>query len=189
LLRSVNFLPIFSSSTVVRKVNISRSIEIAANVLIIGVALFLAYTVFYRSVSEPAQSGKRLPDSSAEIGKKINLPDVSWTGEKRTLIFVLQAGCRFCTESMPFYQQLVKSATENGVRVIAIFPGSREEGVSYLAKHGLTNIDVRQRLLPELNVRGTPTLIMVNGDGEITDTWVGLLPPEKQKSVVDRIIS
>jgi hypothetical protein len=36
-------------------------------------------------------------------------------------------------------------------------------------------------------VRGTPTLILVDGDGKVADAWVGALPPEKENEVISRL--
>ena len=35
------------------------------------------------------------------IGSKIDLAEVNWANQPKTLILVLRKGCRFCTESAP----------------------------------------------------------------------------------------
>jgi len=47
--------------------------------------------------------------------------------------------------------------------------------------------DVRQAALSSLGARGTPTLILVNNNGIITDSWVGMLSPEKEAEVWTRL--
>ena len=44
--------------------------------------------------------------------------------------------------------------------------------------------DVRQVPLNTLGVRGTPTLLLVNDAGVVTDVWVGKLEPDQQTQVL-----
>jgi thioredoxin-related protein len=38
-----------------------------------------------------------------------------------------------------------------------------------------------------LGVQGTPTLILVNQDGKVEQSWAGKLPPEQETEVLKRI--
>lgn len=44
--------------------------------------------------------------------------------------------------------------------------------------------DVRQLPLNTLGVRGTPTLLIVNDAGVVTDVWVGKLEPDQETQVL-----
>lgn len=40
-----------------------------------------------------------------------------------------------------------------------------------------------------IGVRGTPILILVDGDGKVTDVWVGALQPGQEEEVLGRLRS
>ncbi|MBA2621560.1 MAG: hypothetical protein H0U87_10210 [Acidobacteria bacterium] len=100
---------------------------------------------------------------------KVNLPDVSWSNQAKTLILALNKGCHFCNESAPFYKRLVESVQNKNVKLIAVFLFNIEESRTHLKEFGITGIDIKQSPLSALRVSGTPTLILTNEKGEITD--------------------
>ncbi len=73
--------------------------------------------------------------------------------------------------------------------MVAVFPTDIEESRAHLDKLGLTNLDVKQASLDSIQVDGTPTLILVNDKGEVTNYWVGKLPPNKEAEVISKLIS
>lgn len=164
-----------------------QRVEFAANILIIIVALLLGVVLVQKFISTvPANTIDRKIKTAPEIGMKINLPGVSWSPQSKTLILVLQTGCRFCNDSIPFYKQVIESMKDKNVKLVAVFP-TGENGTAYLNNLGIVDIDVKHLPLADLQVRGTPTLILTNGSGEITKFWVGKLPPDKEAEVIDNL--
>ncbi|MDQ3750112.1 MAG: hypothetical protein M3367_14050 [Acidobacteriota bacterium] len=53
----------------------------------------------------------------------------------------------------------------------------------------LNDLDVKQASLDSLQVDGTPTLLLVNDKGEITNSWIGKLPPNKEAEVINKLLS
>lgn len=55
----------------------------------------------------------------------------------RTLIFVVSSSCRFCTESMPFYQEVVRQRQGAKSKVQLIMLGQEDQTSleAYLSKH------------------------------------------------------
>lgn len=88
---------------------------------------------------------------------------------------------------MPFYKTLVEKAKEKGVKLVAVLPNSREEGSQYLRENGVEIQEVRQAQLNTVNVRGTPTLILVNDKGEVSNSWIGKLPSNKEVEVIGNL--
>lgn len=162
----------------------SKKIETIANAAIIVVAVllsgFLAQKYFFSENSQPKPT---------EIvkGTKISLPDVNWLQNRKTLLVVLQKDCRFCSESMPFYKKLVGKSKEKGIQMVAVLPDSREEGIQYLKENGVEIQEFRQSKLGEINVRGTPTLILTDEKGEVLNSWIGKLSFEKENEVMDSL--
>lgn len=113
---------------------------------------------------------------------------MNWAVNGQTLLLVLSKGCRFCTESASFYERLERETEEQGgTRLVAVFPHSLDAVREYLNELGIQINEVRQASLGSLGVRDTPTLILVNNDGVVTDPWVGLLSPHKEAEVLNRL--
>jgi thioredoxin-related protein len=169
--------------------NIGRKIELLANVAIIVVAVLLSATLVKNYlVAGPApvrESNPRRAPASSLIGEKVNLPDVDWQKNERTLILAISTSCHFCTDSAPFYKRLV--AERGATRVVAVLPQSAGEGRDYLSKHGVAVDEVRQAGLDSLGVTGTPTIIMADKEGKVSSVWFGRLPPEKEREVLNQV--
>ncbi len=165
--------------------NVAKKIETGANVAIIAVALLLG-TVLVRQYLLP-QPPRPDPVGSARIqpGTKLSLPGVDWGRSERTLLMVLSTTCRYCTESAPFYQRLARE--HGGARLVAVTPQQVGEAQGYLSRLGIGVDEIRQADLDAIGVRGTPTLIMLDGDGSVLESWIGKLPPEKESEVLNRL--
>ena len=170
--------------------NLSRRLEVAANVAIIVVAVLvcvvLVRTYLLGGSAKPQQQQSPAP----AVGSKVSVSGVDWGKNGRTLVLVLQKSCHFCTESAPFYQRLVRdTAGREGLRLVAVLPQQVEEGKKYLDDLGVSIDEVRQASPNDLGVRGTPTILLVDGSSTVTDAWVGKLPPEKEDEVLRRLKS
>lgn len=161
-----------------------KKIELLANVAIVVVAVLLGVVVV-RNYLLPA--GRNAAPPEIQKGAKVEVQGVDWSKSGRTLILVLQKGCHFCTESAPFYKRLVPAASEKNVRLLAVLPQALEEGREYVSGMGVPVGEVAQASLGSINVRGTPTLILVDDKGAVIDSWVGKLPAEGEESVMNRL--
>lgn len=166
---------------------VHQKIELAANILIILVAITIGGVLTQKYFfAVPQKEQARLQPT---VGAKMNVPNIDWSQQPKTLILALQSGCRFCNESAPFYKRLVETVGNKNIKLVAVFPGSVEQSALHLKKLGLTNVEVRESSLNSLQVSGTPTLILTNDKGEIMDYWVGKLPPDKETEVINKLIS
>ena len=169
--------------------NLAKRIELLANVAIIVVAILLAVVLVKRYVlnsNEPASPASARNTVSA--GDKIPLQGIEWEKNRHTVLLVLQKGCRYCTESAPFYQRLIKeTANRSDVKLIALLPQSVAEGKQYLDEIGVSIADIRQVPPSQINVGGTPTLIVVNANGVAVDVWKGKLPSEAESQVLSKL--
>lgn len=163
------------------KIEVFKKIEMITNVAIIAAVVMLGFLLIQKSFSPKSPQKQDLQISK---GTKISLPDVNWAQNRKTLVLVLQKDCKFCSESMNFYQTLVEKSKEKGIQLVAVLPDSREEGFQYLKKNGVEIQEIRQVQTTEINVKGTPTLILINNKGEVEDSWTGKLPSEEEKEVI-----
>ena len=129
-----------------------------------------------------SQVGNPSRKRSIEPGTKISLPGIDWSKSDRTLLLALSTMCHFCTESAPFYQKLQQQKRDD-VRLVALFPQPAQESRTYLDKLGIAVDDVAQGPLNSVGVSGTPTLLLIDNQGAVTDSWVGKLPDDAAEKV------
>ncbi len=165
--------------------NLTKRIEVAANVAIIIVALLIGGIAVkrYLLTDQPARLNTQIV-----AGSKASLPNVDWTKNDQTLLLVLQKGCRFCSESAPFYRRLAQSAAQgrSNIQLLAVLPQEVSESRAYLNDLDVP-IEAKQATVGSLGASATPTLILVNKAGEVKASWVGKLPAEKETEVLSRV--
>lgn len=168
---------------------LAKSIELLTNISIITVAILLSVVLVKHYLLTEARI--HTADSQSHVavaGAKLPLPGVNWAENRRTLLLALSAKCHFCTESADFYKRLAEAkAQRNDIRMIAVLPQEVAAGQAYLDRLGVKVDEVRQSPLDAVGATGTPTLIMVDGDGTATEMWLGKLPPDKETEVLARI--
>lgn len=168
-----------------------KRIEIVANVAIILVATLIAVTLvrgYMLSGAVSADKSDQRGPSGPQVGTKVALPSTDWAKNKRTILLVLSERCRYCTESADFYQKLLTENERKGdARVIALLPQDVATGQSYLKKLGVPVDEVQEVPPSAVGASATPTVMIVDGEGLITDYWVGKLPPEKEAEVMARL--
>ncbi len=163
---------------------LGRKIETVANVGIIVVAIVvcIAAVKYFRTKASTSQPST--PPIAA--GNKISLPNEDWARNRQTLLLALSTNCKYCSASAAFYQRLVSTASPN-TKLVAVLPQPREESQQYLTVLKLVIEDIQQVSLPPLGIRATPTLILVNSAGTVTNSWVGQLPHDKEEEVLAAI--
>jgi hypothetical protein len=165
--------------------SLRRTLESGLNVLLMLACLALvggiAYTHFWPS--------RNLQSSIAgpPRGAKIAIPGVESTNSQRTLVLVLSTHCNFCTASGGFYRRLQEAARARSVPIVAVLPQPTNEAKLYLDNLGLSISVVKQATLASVSVTATPTLIMVNSEGVVTDSWTGQLSPDFEKDVISKL--
>jgi hypothetical protein len=161
------------------------SLETVANIAVIIVAIIVG-TLLIRNNFFKAASG---PDSL--VGQTVNLNEVNFKATKFTLLLALSTKCRFCDQSIPFYQKLVSLRREKGVcfQTAGAFRESGEAAREYLSSKGLGLDTVVAGSPLNLHIEGTPTLILINGEGKVIQAWEGLLNETRQKEVFDKLIT
>src|SRR6185295_15039972 len=143
--------------------NLYKRIELVTNIAIILVALTICAVLVKRYLISPpvTEGGKAI-----SAGEKISLPDMDWQKSRQTLLVVLSQGCHYCAESVPFYQRLAKATSNrDDIQMVAVLPQPLDEGKKYIDELGVAIKEVKQADLNSIQVRGTPTLILVDNQG------------------------
>jgi peroxiredoxin len=161
----------------------NRKLEVVANLVIVLCGVLLTVRWLLPDLLAPSRE-----ETSIKLGTKLDVPGVNWSSNDKTVVLVLKAGCRYCTESAGFYQTLTRAAAESGkAHVLAVTPHEPGLARKYLDSLRLPIEDVRRANLGALNVSGTPTLILLDRNGVVRSVWEGKLPPKQESEVLRRI--
>jgi rhodanese-related sulfurtransferase len=163
----------------------SKKTEWAINIALIVVAL-LFFVALGKTLLSKNKSASNIPPLAA--GTKLDWADVDWARPGQTLVLALSTDCRFCSESAPFYQRLIKGLSETGgTRVIAALPQTIKEGQAYVKSLGVAVDEVRQLELASLGLQGTPTILLVNNAGVVTDVLTGKLAAKQEQALFEQL--
>ena len=169
-----------------------KIIQVAANIAIIIVAVLICSVIAkdyfaQKPVGQPSKAEGLSDKPLAEIqtGTQLSVSGVDWSKSNHTLLLAISSKCHFCSESAPFYQRLSK---ERGrIQLVAVLPQSISEGHTYLDSLKISVDDIRQASLSSLGVRGTPTIILVDGAGRAVKSWVGKLDASQEADVMSSL--
>jgi hypothetical protein len=165
----------------------TKIVEVIASVLILVSSVFASEWLIHTYFFTPSPSAPT-PARPQNALTQVALRNVDLSESPRTLILALQTSCGFCNRSAPFYRRLVENAGKN-VRILAVIPGRIDANRAHMEKLGLQNLEVVAGSLDSISVDATPTLLLVNKRGEVTDSWVGMLPADKEAEVISKIMT
>jgi hypothetical protein len=110
------------------------------------------------------------------------------SGTSATLVLVLSTQCRFCTESLPFYDRLSKlDAVRAGRLHIGIASFEQADRMrSYLVAHGVELSSIVPLTQTSLRVAVTPTVLLLDKAGFVVNVWEGKLEPQAEDDLVSK---
>ena len=158
-------------------------IETLANIMTVVVSLLLS-VVLVKQFLLPSR-GRRAGAPETAVGANLNgsLPGVDWGKNGRTLVLAISTRCHFCADSMPFFKRIEKERPKD-VKLLAVLPQPVEEARKYLDGEGVHVDEVRQASPQSIGVAGTPTLLLVDPRGRVSDVWRGKLQPGDEEKVI-----
>lgn len=165
----------------------ARKLEIATNIAIL-IAATLASVVLVRNFLFPGKANSERPPSVA-VGTTLSVPGFDWRSNGNTVVLALSTSCHFCSESAPFYRRLADELSRRRVHLTAVLPQNADESSEYLRALQLAFGDVRQVPLRALQIRGTPTLLLVDERGVVRHVWEGKLTPEREQQVLEAVLA
>jgi hypothetical protein len=144
-----------------------------------------------RFVLERRQDNLRAPQQY-RVGEQLSAAEfpVDFSKSPQTLLLVLNSECHFCSESAPFYRDLL-AAREPGTpvtRVVAIGVETAETLQTYLARQQIAVDEVRTISPAQVKFRGTPTLLLLDRSGGVKGVWAGFLTDEKRKTEIIKLV-
>jgi thioredoxin-related protein len=135
-------------------------------------------------VRRGSSAGERQPLTEGVL--RLSVDGIDLGAKDKTLILALNVNCTFCTQSLPFYKRLLKSGERGGYKtqIVAVFPNEQAEVFDYVVRHRLEVQSLHEVDFARLGVGGTPTLLLVDRNGTVIDSWVGQLAEQKEAEVL-----
>lgn len=140
--------------------------NIATVVAVFAAILILAYRLYPRSAEPPPQAPKRINMRGANAGAP-------------AVVLVLSSRCRFCTESAGLYQRIVQ-AKRSDTKLIAWMPDAPSVARAYLDHLGVRADQIVRGNPAAVGTRYTPTIIVMDGSGNVRAWLVGKLTPARE---------
>jgi thiol-disulfide isomerase/thioredoxin len=169
------------------------TLDTVANIAIILVCAIAAFILIRNHFFNPNQAGgpgQRPPE--IEAGEKhAALGQMVPAGAERALVVALAPGCHFCDESMPFYKRLVDERNQKGSNVKVIAAVSQEAAKApeqqKLTAAGVNTDGLMVLDFDSVKLRGTPTILLVDNQGEVHKVWVGKQPSSGEEEILEAL--
>lgn len=154
--------------------NVRANIETGAQILIAIAVLVIAGVVVKRYLFPARVITENIQEQEQRlVGRRIDVPNVDWEQNRKTVILFLKKDCSFCKETAPFYRGLIASAPQGNVKWLAILPDSVEEGTAYVRSLDLPIEHIQSAPLSTYKIPGAPVALFVDGKGTIKRAWFG----------------
>lgn len=103
-----------------------------------------------------------------------------------TLVLALSTTCRFCAESVPFYQHLLQSANNTlALPIRAVFPNSESDVNDFAKKVGANLYAASAQDFRSLHISGTPTIVLIDSSGKVRRIWKGVLSKDQENEILE----
>lgn len=147
--------------------------------IIAGVSLAIASVAWRASHSEAPGTYK--------TGDRFPAPAASQHTSVEHLVLFIDSRCAFCQASVPLYRQMFGSrpTQRRGMPVIVV--GTEELGRldGFLKGNGLNPSEVFSLKLDQYAFRYTPTLLRVSPAGIIREVWIGKVPKDEERRILE----
>ena len=160
------------------------NIELTAQV-VIAIAVVIAAGALVKRTFFPASASSNLQRINA--GEHLNIANVDWAQNQKSLVFFLKKDCPYCSSSAPFYRQLIDDANKRNVKCLAVFPNTPDDAHKYLQYIDLPIENVQTGSLAAYKITGTPTVLFVDSQGIVRSTWFGAAP-EREQEMRDKLV-
>lgn len=161
------------------------NVEFGAQIAI-AISVVIVAGLLIKRVGFPQQPiARSVPSISA--GERLNLRDVDWKQNKKSLVFFLKKDCHYCTSSAALYHQLLDDATKRNVRCIAVLPDSLEDARKYLQYLELPFENIYTGPVEDNTISGTPTVVFVDEGGIVKSVWIGA-QGKREKEMRDTLV-
>lgn len=165
-------------------------IEITTNIAVLLMAIIVITFFIHHYLTQRKQPTPINLKTGFQKGQLFpQLQNINYAKSAKTLLIVLNIKCSFCTEGIPFYNQLadLQNKSKSNVDIIALFPNEEAEVRQYIQQNQIKINHIAKVDFDSLNIGGTPTIILVDSNGKIIDFWLGKLTMNTEQQVIKQV--
>lgn len=166
------------------RASLRANIELVTQVVVAIAIVITAGVLVKRTVFSAEGNGAR---SQINAGDRLNVPNIDWAQNNKSLVFFLKKDCPYCSSSAGFYRQLMNEASKRKVKCIAVLPNSQEDARKYLQYLELPFESVYTGPVENSKISGTPTIVFVDGNGIVKSVWIGA-QTDREKEMRDTLV-
>jgi thioredoxin-related protein len=123
------------------------------------------------------------------IGSELKITEYNPAGSQINALIFLRTGCTFCDQSMPFYKRITQLSNTGKVKVTAFFEHSDFEASEYMKRFQLIDVGISRTHFDSLNIKGTPTFVLLDQNGIVLKSSVGKLNDKDEQEIEDYLKS
>ncbi len=157
----------------------------------VSIAIIIASIIFVGVVAQKylfANKGSSASPAEVPIGLKLDLPEINWERNGHTVVIALQKGCKFCSESAPFYRRLHREISNmQNLSIVTVLPSAVENSREYLKTLEVPFTEIRESRLKPIGVSATPTLLVADKTGTVIAGRIGKLSLEAETEVLSAL--
>lgn len=164
-------------------------LEVATNAAVLLVALLiLGRFAWLHIATQPVPN----IEGGLRKGEAFSLlPGVDYGKNSRTLIIAMSSKCEHCSESIPFFRQLLEanrvSPSSDLTRIVAIFPEAADEVSRYISEQKLNVNSIPGINYKALNLPGTPSAVLLDNEGKVLNFWIGKPTKNAEHEMLDAV--
>jgi hypothetical protein len=161
-------------------------LEVITNIAVCLAAVAVLLVMAGRYLKE---TGTSIHSGLRTGGVLPSLPGVDYGKSSRTLLIAVSARCDGCGDSVPFFNQLKRSVISKGnsTQIVALFPETGDEVNRFVQQQNLNLEFVSGVNFKDFTFIGTPTMVLVNGNGQIIDFWIGKPSSDLQQEIINSL--
>ena len=168
-------------------VSVSKMVLRLFNICIVTLAILLVGLAIRRYRVVQLMTRTQIP-AYFKTGARFPVNGLDWTRSHQTLVIVLEQSCAFCGESAPFYRLIEQNRSgPKQTRLVVLLGGDPNNATFYLQSLQLSFDEIKPASLRDLKpygLVGTPTAVLVNDEGIITNLWHGTLTELQQSEIL-----
>ena len=168
-------------------ISVSKLVLRLLNIGIITLAILLTGLGVRSYRVRQLTSRSQLP-AYFKAGARFPVNGLDWSRSYQTLVIILEQSCALCSENAPFYRLIEQNRHDPGrTRLAVLLGGDPDKATAYLENLQLSFDQVKPVSLRELKpygLVGTPTAVLVNSEGIVTNLWSGSLTELQQSELL-----
>lgn len=174
---------LYAPEKALRRWTLRRTLDVAL-VLAVAITALRLFTDWGPLPPRASEASSLTP--TVKVGDSLDLPGVRWTAPRSVVLF-LSSTCPACNANLPFYRQIA-DAVGTDVQLVAVSTETVDVLRSWLRTNGVDIREVKQLQGPmSQGVTLTPTILLVNAGGRVTDVMIRKLAEPDQAKVIERI--